>query len=335
MNILGIETSCDETAVAVVEDAKNVVSSIIASQAAEHSIYGGVVPEIASRRHIENITQLVRKCIESANLTLNNIDGIAVTFGPGLVGALLVGINFAKGLSFALKKPLIAVNHLKAHIAANYVTDKSLTPPFLGLIISGGHCNIVRVKNYCEFELIGETVDDSIGEAYDKVGRALGIAYPAGAIIDSMAKLGDENAYIFPKPKVEGSMYNFSFSGLKTAVLNVINSEKMQNKVVDIKNIAASFQKTACDIVCEKIFLAAKRLGEKKIVACGGVCANSRIRSELKKYSELNNIRLYLPNLNLCTDNAVMVAAQGYFEFKNGNFEKNMSLNAQSNVKIG
>lgn len=335
MNILGIETSCDETAAAIVKDAKYIISNVVASQAKEHSLYGGVVPEIASRRHIEIITQIVKRCVKSANLTLNDIDAVAVTFGPGLVGALLVGVNFAKGLSFSLKKPLIAVNHLRAHVAANYITDKDLTPPFLGLIISGGHCNIVRVKDYCEFELVGETVDDSIGEAYDKVGRALGINYPAGAAIDNMAKFGDEDAYTFPKPRVDGCVYNFSFSGLKTSVLNLIDNERMQQKSLNINDISASFQKTACDIVCEKIFLAARMLGEKKLVACGGVCANSKIRSELKRYSNINNICLYLPDLKLCTDNAAMVAAQGYFEFKNGNFEKDMSLNAQSSVKVG
>lgn len=328
MKVLGIETSCDETAASIVENGRKIFSSIVATQIKEHELYGGVVPEIASRMHIEKIDRVVSMAFEKANLNFSDIDLIAVTNTPGLVGSLLVGVNFAKGLSFALKKPLVAVNHLKAHIAANYISNENLTPPFLGLIISGGHTNIVKVKDYCEFELIGKTVDDSIGEAYDKVGRSLGLPYPAGVKIDKLSEKGDKDRYIFPKPKIENSEFNFSFSGLKTAVLNKINSKKNNEKDIKIEDFCASFQKTVTEIVCEKIFKAATSYNEQKIAVCGGVCANSSIRKNILKIGKEKGIDIFLPDLKLCTDNAAMVASQGFFEFENNNFERNYSLNA-------
>ena len=329
MIVLGIETSCDETAVGIVENARKVLSSIVSSQIKEHSLYGGVVPEIASRRHMEKITSVIQKSLETAKLDLNQIDAIAATYSPGLVGSLLVGLNFAKGLSFSLKKPLIGINHLKAHIAANYLTNKDLKPPFLALIISGGHTNIVEVKDYCDFKLISRSVDDSVGEAFDKVGRALGFSYPAGAKIDEISKLGDKQKYKFPVPSVKNFEFNFSFSGLKTAVLNTIQKEKTSPNY-KVEDIAASFQNVICEIVCDKIFKAAIFYKYSKIVVCGGVCANSSIRKKLKKESENLNISLFMPELKFCTDNGAMVAAQGYFEFKNDNIEKNYGLNAFS-----
>ena len=328
MNVLGIETSCDETAASIVKNGRNVLSSVVATQIEEHSLYGGVVPEIASRRHIEKITKVVEASLKKANLNFSDIGLIAVTNTPGLVGSLLVGVNFAKGLSFSLKKPLVAVNHLKAHIAANYITNKDLTPPFLALIISGGHTNIIKVKNYCEFELIGKTVDDSIGETYDKIGRVLGLSYPAGEKIDKLSKKGDENRYVFPKPKVENNEFNFSFSGLKTAVINKIKSEKLKKKNIIIEDFCASFQKIITEIVCEKSIKAALKFDEKKLVVCGGVCANSSIRRNLIEIGEEKKIKVFLPDLKYCTDNAAMVACQGFFEFKNGFFEKDYKLNA-------
>ncbi len=330
MKILGIETSCDETSAAVVEKGRNVLSCVTASQIKKHSEFGGVVPEIASREHIKKITEIVKSSLENANLKLKEINAIAVTNTPGLVGSLLVGINFAKGLSFSLKKPLIAVNHLKAHIAANYICHKNLKPPFLALIISGGHSNIVEVKNFCEFKGISKTMDDSIGEAFDKIGRALNLPYPAGAKIDELSKNVKEIKYSFPKPKVRKNPLNFSFSGVKTAVLNKLKEEKEKNNAIKIEDFAASFQKTVCDVVCEKVSTAIKFKKSKKLVVCGGVSANSKIREELKKLSQTLNFELFLPELKFCTDNAAMVASQAFFEFEDGNIQQNFNLNAKS-----
>ena len=329
MILLGIETSCDETAIGIVEDARILLSSVVSSQIKEHSLYGGVVPEIASRRHIEKITSVLQKSLEISKLDLKMIDAIAVTYSPGLVGSLLVGLNFAKGLSFSLKKPLIAVNHLKAHIAANYLCHENLKPPFLAMIISGGHTNIIEVKDYCNFKLIGKSVDDSVGEAFDKVGRALGFSYPAGAKIDEISKLGDDKKYTLPNPSVKNSEFNFSFSGIKTAVLNLIRKEK-DNVNYKIEDLAACFQNLVCEIISEKLFKASRVYGYTNIVVCGGVCANSAIRKKLKKEAENLNVNVFMPRLEFCTDNGAMVASQGYFEFKNGNIEKNYSLNAYS-----
>ncbi len=330
MKILGIETSCDETSAAVVENGRNVLSCVTASQIKRHSKFGGVVPEIASREHILKIGEVVKTSLEDAELTLKEIDAIAVTNTPGLVGCLLVGINFAKGLSFSLRKPLIAVNHLKSHIAANYICHKNLKPPFLALIISGGHSNIVEVKEFCEFYGISKTVDDSIGEAFDKIGRALNLSYPAGPKIDELSKNIEKTKYSFPKPKVRDNPLNFSFSGVKTAVLNKLKEEKEKNNVIKIEDFAASFQKTICEIVCEKVSAAINFKKNKKLVVCGGVSANSKIREELKKLSKTLKFELFLPELKYCTDNAAMVASQAFFEFENGNLQKDFSLNAIS-----
>lgn len=330
MNILGIETSCDETCASIVKDGKDILSSVIYSQIKTHSCYGGVVPEIASRKHIEKISYVIDSSIKKANIKNFDIDAVAVTFGPGLVGCLLVGVNFAKGLCFATKKPLIKINHLKAHVAANYLSNKNLTPPFMALIISGGHSNIVLVKDYCNFTVVGKTVDDAVGEAYDKIGRAMDLNYPAGPEIDRLAKTGNKDAYILPKPNVENKPFCFSFSGLKTYVLNIINNEKLNKNNINKNDICASFQKTVCEILCEKAFSCLKYYNQKKLVVSGGVCANVDIRNSLKKYAIKNNVELYMPDVEYCTDNAAMVASQGYFEYINGNIQKDMSLNACS-----
>lgn len=333
MKIFAIETSCDETAAAIVEDGRKIISSTVATQIEEHRLYGGVVPEIASRRHCESISQIVDMCFKKANLTFDDIDAIGVTFAPGLIGSLLVGVNYAKGLSFALKKPLIAVHHLRSHIASNYLTHKELKPPFLSLIISGGHSHIVNVKDYCTFEVIGRTRDDAVGEAFDKAARALGYPYPGGVEIDKSAKLGNENAFTFPRPKVEDSKLDFSFSGLKTAVLNLLNNSKQKSQLINKNDLCASFQLAVCDIIAQRIVLAAKKLNQNKIVIAGGVSANSAIRERLKKEAAQNDFSLFLPDISLCGDNAAMVGSQAYYEFQNKNFA-DMSLNAVASLSI-
>ena len=333
MKIFAIETSCDETAAAIVEDGRKIVSFAVATQIEEHCLYGGVVPEIASRRHCESIGQISQICLKKANLDFSEIDAIGVTFAPGLIGSLLVGVNYAKGLSFALKKPLIAVHHLRAHIASAYLSNPNLKPPFLALIISGGHSHIVFVKDYCRFKVVGRTRDDAAGEAFDKVARALGYPYPGGRQVDLTAKSGNKEAYHFPRPKVEGSKFDFSFSGLKTAVLNQINNSKQKSLEPNKNDLCASFQEAVCDMISERIVLAARQFSQTQIVVCGGVCANSAIRARLKKECDKNNLTLYLPDIALCGDNAAMVASQAYYEFLNNNIA-NMSLNAFASLSI-
>ena len=333
MKVFAIETSCDETAAAVVENGRKIISSTVATQIQEHCLYGGVVPEIASRRHCESISQVGKICLEKANLDFSEIDAVAVTFAPGLIGSLLVGVNYAKGLSFALKKPLIAVHHLRSHIASAYLSNQNLKPPFLALIISGGHSHIVYVKDYCRFKVVGRTRDDAAGEAFDKVARALGYPYPGGIQVDLAAKSGNKNAYDFPRPKVEGSEFDFSFSGLKTAVLNQINNFKQKSLEPNKNDLCASFQEAVCDMISARIVLAARKFSQTQIVVCGGVCANSAIRARLKKECEKNNLTLYLPDISLCGDNAAMVASQGYYEFLNSNIA-DMSLNAFASLAI-
>lgn len=333
MKIFAIETSCDETAAAIVEDGRKIVSSIVATQIEEHRLYGGVVPEIASRRHCESISQIVDICFKEANLTFDDIDAIAVTFAPGLIGSLLVGVNYAKGLSLALNKPLIAVHHLRSHIASNYLTHKELKPPFLSLIISGGHSHLVNVKDYCTFEVVGRTRDDAVGEAFDKAARALGYPYPGGIEIDKSAKLGNENAFAFPRPQVEGSELDFSFSGLKTAVLNLLNNSSQKSQPINKNNLCASFQLAVCDIIAKRVILAARKLNQNKLVIAGGVSANSAIRKRLKDESKKNGLSLFLPKLSLCGDNAAMVGSQAYYEFQNKNIA-DMSLNAVASLSI-
>ena len=333
MKVFAIETSCDETAAAIVENGRKIISSTVATQIQEHCLYGGVVPEIASRRHCESISQVGQICLKKANLDFSEIDAVAVTFAPGLIGSLLVGVSYAKGLSFALQKPLIAVHHLRSHIASAYLSNQNLKPPFLALIISGGHSHIVYVKDYCRFKVVGRTRDDAAGEAFDKVARALGYPYPGGIQVDLAAKSGNKNAYDFPRPKVEGSEFDFSFSGLKTAVLNQINNFKQKSLEPNKNDLCASFQEAVCDMISARIVLAAKKFSQTQIVVCGGVCANSAIRARLKKECEKNNLMLYLPDIALCGDNAAMVASQGYYEFLNSNIA-DMSLNAFASLAI-
>ena len=285
------------------------------------------------RRHCESISQVGQICLKKANLDFSEIDAVAVTFAPGLIGSLLVGVSYAKGLSFALQKPLIAVHHLRSHIASAYLSNQNLKPPFLALIISGGHSHIVYVKDYCRFKVVGRTRDDAAGEAFDKVARALGYPYPGGIQVDLAAKSGNKNAYNFPRPKVEGSEFDFSFSGLKTAVLNQINNFKQKSLEPNKNDLCASFQEAVCDMISARIVLAAKKFSQTQIVVCGGVCANSAIRARLKKECEKNNLTLYLPDIALCGDNAAMVASQGYYEFLNNNIA-DMSLNAFASLAI-
>lgn len=332
MKILAIESSCDDTAVAIVENRK-VLSSLIASQIDEHIVYGGVVPEIASRMHIEAISNLYKEALKQANLTIDDIDAIAVTYAPGLVGSLLVGVSFAKGLSFATGKPLIPVHHLRSHVAANYLTSADLKPPFLALVISGGHTHLINVKDYCDFEVIGRTRDDAAGECFDKSARALGLPYPGGVHLDKLAQNGDNAAYSLPKPKVENNPLDFSFSGLKTAVLNTINNSKQKGLEVNVENMCASLRKTVTDILLDKIQKAVELYPTEKIVLAGGVSANSEIRQRIKDYCENNGISFYAPELKYCGDNAAMVAAQAIYEYENGKIAQ-LDLNAYATMDI-
>lgn len=332
MKILAIETSCDETAAAVVENGREVLSSVIYSQIEEHKVYGGVVPEIASRRHTEQIVPVTAKALKEAGITLDYIDAIAVTAAPGLIGALLVGVSFAKGLCAAADKPLIAVHHIRGHIAANYITHKNLTPPFICMIVSGGHSHIVEIKSYTDLRIIGRTRDDAAGEAFDKVARVLGLAYPGGVHVDKAASKGDAGAYTLPKPKVDGSPYDFSFSGLKTAVINLAHNMEQKNESLndaDINNIAASFQSTVCEILTSRFIAAANSINCKKLVLAGGVAANTQLRVMLEAAARENSCELYMPSLALCGDNAAMIGAQAWHEYNAGHTAA-FDLNAQA-----
>lgn len=327
MKLLAIETSCDETAAAVVEDGRTVLSNIIASQVEEHIIYGGVVPEIASRRHIEAICGVVDEALKIADCGFKSLDGIAVTYAPGLVGALLVGVNYAKGLSFSTGLPLIPVHHLRAHIAANYITHLNLEPPFMCLVVSGGHSHIIEVKGYTDFNIVGRTRDDAAGEAMDKAARALGLPYPGGLNMDKASQQGNPNAYKFPRPRVDGRPYDFSFSGLKTAALNIIHNAQQRDEKIDTADFGASYINAVVNCLAENTELAAKDFGYKKIVLAGGVSANSRLRSRFEQVCAANSWELFMPEIDLCGDNAAMVGAQGYYEYLNHNFA-DLSLNA-------
>lgn len=333
MKIISIESSCDETAASVVEDGRKVLSNVISSQVEEHKIYGGVVPEIASRRHSENITAVVRKAIEDAGCTYDSIDAIAVTYAPGLIGALLVGVNFAKGLSFATGKPLIPVHHLRSHIAANYITHPELEPPFLALVVSGGHSHIINVKSYTDFEIIGRTRDDAAGECLDKAARAMGVPYPGGANLDKLAKDGDAFAYKFPHPKVEGAPLDFSFSGLKTSVINIIHNASQKGENINVPDLGASYIAAVVNCLTDNVMNALKITGSKKLVVAGGVSANSVLRRELGALCSKNRIELYMPELSLCGDNAAMVGSQAYYEYLNGCVAKE-NLNAIASLGI-
>ena len=332
--ILGIESSCDETAAAVVKNGREVLSNIIASQIDIHTLYGGVVPEIASRKHVENINPVIKEALVKANLTLDDIDAIAVTYGPGLVGALLVGVAEAKAIAFAADKPLVGVHHIEGHISANYVENKKLKPPFACMVVSGGHTHLVIVKDYGEYEVIGRTRDDAAGEAFDKVARAIGLGYPGGPKIDKLAKEGNPDAIDFPRANVSGSEYDFSFSGLKSAVLNYINSCEMKSIEYNRADIAASFQKAVVDVLVSHAIKGVESYGIKKLAIAGGVASNSAIRKAFEEVCKEKNIEFYHPSPILCTDNAVMIASAGYYEYIKG-VRHGYDLNAIPNLKLG
>jgi N6-L-threonylcarbamoyladenine synthase len=324
---LGIESSCDETSVAVVKNGREVLSNVIDTQIKIHELYGGVVPEIASRNHIEAISKVAEEALKQANITFEDVDVITPTYGPGLVGALLVGLSYGRGLSLALNKPLVGVNHIEGHIAANYITYPDLKPPFLCLVISGGNTYLVHVKDYCKFELLGRTTDDAIGEAFDKVARVVGLGYPGGPKIDKMAKEGTCNID-FPKTHVEG--LNFSFSGIKTAVINYSHKNKEFNKA----DLCASFQKNVAEQLTENTKKAIELLKVDKLAIAGGVSANSYIRNEIIKLGNEAGVKVYLPDIKLCTDNAAMIASAGYYRYLNGDISDDV-LNAVPNLKLG
>ena len=332
MYILGIESSCDETAASIVKDGRELVSSSVATQIETHKLYGGVVPEIASRKHAEDRTIVVEDALKKAGLKKEDIDAVAVTYAPGLIGALLVGVNFAKGMCRALDIPLIPVHHIRSHIGANYLVHKDLEPPFVCLVASGGHSLLLYAKSYTEFEILGGTLDDAAGEAFDKTARALGYPYPGGKYIEEAAKSGDPNKYKLPHPHTENPL-DFSFSGLKTAVLNTINNANQKGVEIDKESLAASFQKTIVEILEEKLSLAIKKKKAGAVVLAGGVLANGAIREMAEKIGAEKNVDIYYPDKSLCTDNAAMVAAAGYYEYLSGK-KADMSLNAYATMPI-
>lgn len=317
MYILGIESTCDETAAAIVQDGRKVISNVISTSVKEQALYGGVVPEIASRRHCEYISATVEKALADANMTLAEVDAVAVTFAPGLIGAVLVGVNYAKGLAYGGGRPLVPVHHLRGHIAALYLTHPELKPPFLCLVASGGHSHIVQVEDYTKFKVLGRTVDDAAGEAFDKVARTLGLPYPGGPSVAEAAKTGDPKAYKLPTPHVEGK-YNVSFSGLKTAVLNEVNKAEMKGETVRVNDLAASFQERIAGILAEKLLLAAADTGATQVCLAGGVAANGRLRQLVNDGAQKLGAKVYLPHLKFCGDNGAMIAAQGYYEYITG-----------------
>ena len=334
VKILAIESSCDETAAAVVVNGREALSNVISSQIDLHTLYGGVVPEIASRKHIENINYVIEEALEKAGSTLDDIDAIGVTYGPGLVGALLVGVAEAKAISFAKNIPLVGVHHIEGHICANYVENKELEPPFICLVVSGGHTHLVKVEDYGKYEILGRTRDDAAGEAYDKVARAIGLGYPGGPKIDRIAKEGNPDAVKFPKAKVDGAEYDFSFSGLKSAVLNYLNHAKMTGEEVNPNDLAASFQKAVVQVLVEHAIRGTKEHGFRKLALAGGVASNSALRASLKEACEKNGITLYYPSPIFCTDNAAMIGAAGYYEYKKGR-RSGWDLNAAASLKLG
>lgn len=334
IKILAIESSCDETSAAVVVNGREVLSNIIYSQIDIHTLYGGVVPEIASRKHIEKVNQVIRTALKEADCTLDDIDAIAVTYGPGLVGALLVGVGAAKAISYAKNIPLVGVHHIEGHIAANFIEDKTLEPPFMCLVVSGGHTHLVKVTDYGQFEILGVTRDDAAGEAFDKVARAIGLGYPGGPKIDKIAKEGNADAIDFPRANVSGSEYDFSFSGLKSAVLNYINSCEMKGIEYNRADIAASFQKAVVDVLVSHAIKGVESYGIKKLAIAGGVASNSAIRKTFKEVCKEKNIQFYYPSPVLCTDNAVMIASAGYYEYIKG-VRHGYDLNAIPNLKLG
>ena len=332
--ILGIESSCDETAASVVKNGREVLSNVISSQIDLHTLYGGVVPEIASRKHIERINQVIEEALTTANMTLDDLDAIGVTYGPGLVGALLVGVAEAKAISYAKKLPLVGVHHIEGHISANYIENPDLEPPFVCLVVSGGHTHLVVVRDYGKYEILGRTRDDAAGEAFDKVARAIGLGYPGGPKIDKISKEGNPDAIAFPRPKFEDSPYDFSFSGLKSAVLNYLNGCQMKGIEVNRADVAASFQKAVCDVLVEHAMIAVKESGLNKFAIAGGVASNSALRAAFEKACAERQIEFYHPSPIFCTDNAAMIGAAAYYEFIAGKRD-GLDLNAVPNLKLG
>ena len=333
MKLLGIESSCDETAAAVVEDGRVICSSVVASQIEEHKLYGGVVPEIASRRHSEAIVTVTEQALAEAGCAWSDLDGIAVTHAPGLIGALLVGVNFAKGLSLATGLPLIPVHHLRSHIASNYLSHPDLKPPFLCLVVSGGHTHIVEVSDYTTMKIIGCTRDDAAGEAFDKAARSMGMPYPGGVHLDKIAEAGDETAFSLPHPKVSGSPYDFSFSGLKTAVINLLHNAKQKGETISVEDLSASFRREVVDCLTKNVVRAMEDRQMTKLVIAGGVSANRLVRREFDRICKERGWFLFVPELSLCGDNAAMVGAQGYYEFLSGK-RAGMELNACAAMTI-
>lgn len=334
INILAIESSCDETAAAVVCNGRWVKSNVIFSQIDLHTLYGGVVPEIASRKHIEKINQVIEQALSEAGMALNDMDAIAVTYGPGLVGALLVGVSAAKAISFATKIPLVGVHHIEGHISANYIEHPDLEPPFLSLVVSGGHTHLVNVKGYGDVEVLGRTRDDAAGEAFDKVARAIGLGYPGGPKIDKVATEGNADAIVFPRAKVNGSEYDFSFSGLKSAVLNYLNTCEMKGEEINVPDVAASFQKAVVDVLTDHAIAAVKANNADRLALAGGVASNSALRASMQAACDANGIKLYVPSPILCTDNAAMIGVAGYYEYIKG-ARSDMTLNAVPGLKLG
>ncbi len=332
--ILAVESSCDETAAAVVKNGREVLSNIISSQIELHTVYGGVVPEIASRKHIEKVIPVIDEALQKANVSLREIDAIAVTYGPGLVGALLVGVSTAKAISFASGIPLVGVHHIEGHISANYIENKELEPPFVCLVVSGGHSHLVVVKDYGEYQVLGRTRDDAAGEAFDKVARAIGLGYPGGPKIDKVSKEGNPDAIVFPRAKIADSVYDFSFSGLKSAVLNYLNSCEMKGIAICQADVAASFQKAVVDVLVEHSMQAVQECGIKKFAIAGGVASNSALRAALVSQCAKRDITFFYPSPILCTDNAAMIGAAGYYEFIKG-VRSGFDLNAVPNLRLG
>ncbi len=332
--ILAIESSCDETAAAVVKNGRQVLSNVISSQIALHTLYGGVVPEIASRKHIEKINQVVEAALEEAHMALEEMTAVAVTYGPGLVGALLVGVAEAKAIAYGAGKPLVGVHHIEGHVSANFIEHPDLEPPFVCLIVSGGHTHLVVVKDYGEFEILGRTRDDAAGEAFDKVARAVGLGYPGGPKVDKTAREGNPEAIRFPRAKVEGAPYDFSFSGLKSAVLNYMNHAKMTGEEICVPDLAASFQAAVVDVLVSHTVDAAKKLGYHKVAMAGGVASNSALRAGMRRACKRAGIELYYPSPVLCTDNGAMIGAAGYYEYMKG-ARSGWDLNAVPNLRLG
>ncbi len=334
IRILAIESSCDETAAAVVVNGRTVLSNVISSQIDLHTLYGGVVPELASRKHIERVNQVIEEALKEADMTLDDIDAIGVTYGPGLVGALLVGVAEAKAIAFARDIPLIGVHHIEGHISANYIENKDLEPPFACLVVSGGHTHLVVVKDYGEYEIIGKTRDDAAGEAFDKVARAIGLGYPGGPKIDRVSKQGNAEAIRFPRAKVAGSEYDFSFSGLKSAVLNYLNGANMKGETIVQEDVAASFQKAVVDVLVDHAMQAVDKYGFKKLAIAGGVASNSALRAAMEEACAQRGVTFYRPSPILCTDNAAMIGAAAYYDYMKG-IRSDYSLNAVPNLKLG